>query len=163
MHFDPSLLEMIASTTKNGGRIVIEGTRIEIYSSENQKDSEAPKASTESEGFQASRKPTDAIEVRSARNAFLRGYILSQLTKDQQKIAKAMQICASEGWHLWEMQFSLYCAEHLLNPAYTSVPSYQTLRAGFDPMSFRFTFVRAALKEYARTKRASVIAKLDSI
>lgn len=165
MQFDPSLLEMIAATTKNGGRIIIEGTRIEIIPSEAPKSSEDPStASTSPEAPEAPYGRTHRLKnPNTGKFIGTKIYYLDRMNKNELKILEAMKICVAEGWHLWEMQFALYCADHRLNPANTSRISLAGLKLTYDTMNYKFWYVRESFTTYARTKRASVIAKLNAL
>lgn len=103
-----------------------------------------------------------SIQVKSRRGAILR--TLPIITKGDEKIAKAMQVVASEGWHLYEMQFAIYCRYHGLNPATAAWPSLPTLAKKYAPELYaQFSFVRDAFMEYARQKKSSVIHRLSAI
>lgn len=102
------------------------------------------------------------VQVKTPAGCILRTYNMTHLTKDQKKVAQAIKICAEDGWHLWEMKFALYCAEHGLNPAYTSAP-VGVHGYTYDPMRFKSSFVRSAFINYAKTLSASSIAKLKAI
>lgn len=58
----------------------------------------------------------DLIRVTSQRGHVLRTYSPKHMSKNGAKIAEAMRVCASEGWHLWEMQFACYCHEFGFSP-----------------------------------------------
>jgi hypothetical protein len=103
----------------------------------------------------------DLIKVTSQRGHNLRTYNPKYLSKSGAKIAEAMRICASEGWHLWEMQFACYCHEFGFSPEYGNRPSNL---AEFEPLNYKnFGFVREAFLNYSKCKRSSLIAKLKAI
>lgn len=103
----------------------------------------------------------DLIKVNSQRGHNLRTYNPKYLSKSGAKIAEAMRVCASEGWHLWEMQFACYCHEFGFSPEYGNRPSNLV---DFEPLNYKnFGFVRDAFLNYSKCKRSSLIAKLKAI
>lgn len=103
----------------------------------------------------------DLIKVTSQRGHVLRTYSPKHLSKSGAKIAEAMRVCASEGWHLWEMQFACYCHEFGFSPEYGNRPENL---GTFEPLNYRhFSFVRDAFLNYSKCKRSSLVAKLKAI
>ena len=103
----------------------------------------------------------DLIRVTSQRGHVLRTYSPKHMSKNGAKIAEAMRVCASEGWHLWEMQFACYCHEFGFSPEYGNRPENL---GTFEPLNYRhFTFVRDAFLNYSKCKRSSLVAKLKAI
>ena len=103
----------------------------------------------------------DLIKVTTQRGHLLRSYNPKYLSKSGAKIAEAMRVCASEGWHLWEMQFACYCHEFGFSPEYGNRPDSL---AAFEPLNYRnFGFVRDAFLNYSKCKRSSLVAKLKAI
>jgi hypothetical protein len=99
---------------------------------------------------------SEVVKVISIRGAMLRQF--RPLTASDRKIAQAMKLCASEGWHLWEMQYAMYCAENGVSPEFANKP---TNLSAFEPINYRrFSFVKNAFLNYARTKKAGIVAKL---
>jgi len=107
----------------------------------------------------------DLIQVTSQRGHVLRTYNPKYLSKTGAKIAEAMRVCASEGWHLWEMQFACYCHEFGFSPEYGNRPSGESYNmAQYEPLNYAsFAFVREAFLNYSKCKRSSLIAKLKAI
>lgn len=91
-----------------------------------------------------------SIQVKSRRGAILR--TLPIITKGDEKIAKAMQVVASEGWHLYEMQFAIYCRYHGL--------PFRLLPRNTRPNSTRnsLSFVMLSWNTPVRRKALSFIA-----
>lgn len=126
--------------------------------------SEAPKAHKASRIRNRLKAIPGFLNVIAPSGTVLRVYNPAHLTPNGRKIVQAMALCAAEGWHLWEMQFALFCKVGDLTPCEATRPEQMYLRHAFEPTLFlSFNYVRSAFKEYAKSKRNSIIAKLDAI
>lgn len=152
----PEIIASLGNLASNGMTVEYQGIKITPATVETPKA--APKAS------EAAPKASNMIEVRTIRGHLLRSYNPETLDNNDRKIAKAMQICASEGMHLWEMQYAIYCKSNgkapTLPPDITSVSLLNT----YDPMKgWKFAFVRSALVEYVKARGNRLVLRLQNI
>lgn len=163
----PDLLSTLAPFTAQGCKIEFSESRLTIIPASASETFEAPKAapvaSESSETPNASKVP-NAIEVRTVKGHVLRSYDLSKLSKNELRVVRMMQVCASEGMHLWEMQHALYCAEHFKAPTLPPDISTVSLYMTYDPMrGWKSSFFRAALIEYVKARGSRLISRLKAI
>lgn len=157
----PEILATLGNLASNGLTVEYTGTHVKISPA----TVEAPKAAPEApEAPKAAPVASDMIEIRTLRGHVLRSYNLSKLSKNGQKIARMMQVCASEGMHLWEMQHAIYCAQHGKCPTLPPDVSTVALYLTYDPMrNWKASYFRAALIEYVKARGSRLIARLNAI
>jgi len=83
-----------------------------------------------------------------------------EYSADRVKIAKAMRVCAAEGWHLNEMQAACYCKRFGVVKNDTS---NSNLCTNFDPFRFSFEFVKSAFVALAQREKNTIVQKLNEI
>lgn len=76
-----------------------------------------------------------------------------------EKHANAMQICASEGWHLRDMQEALYCKKHDTTTCDLSAAAL----THYEPTRYYFWFLQEAFMEHAERKGNSIVKKLGEL
>ena len=155
----PEIIASLGNLASNGMTVEYQGIKITPATVE------APKAAPEApEAPKAAPEASNLIEIRSLRGHLLRSYDLSKLSKNGQKVARMMQVCASEGMHLWEMQHAIYCAEHSKNPTLPPDITTVSLYLTYDPMrNWNASYFRAALIEYVKARGSRLIARLKAI
>ncbi len=164
MNIDASILATLGNLAAQGLRVDVSSTQITILPATVEAAPVAAPVAQEAAPAPVATS-SNLLEIRTIRGHVLRSYNLDNLSANDRKIARMMQVCVSEGMHLWEIPHAIYCASNgqcpTIPPDISSVGLYLT----YDPIrcGWKASYVRQALIDYVKARENRLIARLKSI